>query len=261
VVAGFLVVPALLIPGAASTLTLDKIELSTEEGRTAGTDAEWSFKVEAVGTGLVRAQFRRLGDLEWDPIDPVEGAEGEFEGEFGPFPTRDALEAEFPPGTYEFLLNQGEGDEVGGSLDFGIALDDGVVVTSPEDGAVISGQPPQTFSVATACSNCDELNFEIEGLTSQGADFVVELEGLSTNSAALEEFGIDEIPHGEYEFTAELKSRLESQEAFDGVEFEYGQEAARSDEVTFTVPEPAELLAHAAALALAGGLGTRRRRP
>jgi MYXO-CTERM domain-containing protein len=255
---------AFLAPAAEAQTSVEEISI------VAGLDgriSEWFFLIEVQGMNLTSVSVMPPSG---GPL-VLDGSGGfEFEFEAGPFASFAALKAAHPSGSYVFTvdgshmvtLSWNPAEPVGsGGLP-------SLVIDSPAHGtADVSTTPDVAFTID--CTNCDDLNLELENLSGMAASFGFgELDVMSfTNpipfAAMMSEGPEIELALGLAE--VELLSGLVnfSDESFDAPSglgsFEYIEAGLLFASSTFTVPEPAGTTPALAALVALGLLHRRRR--
>ncbi len=226
---------------------------------------EWFFIVGVLGEGLTSgAVMPPAGGAL--PLTDAGGGGLELELEAGPFASFAALQAAHPAGSYTITINGGHTVTLvwDPTEPVGAGGAPSLVIDSPADGATgVSATPDVAFTLD--CTNCDDLNLELQSIA--GATFGFgELDvGTFTNPipfAAMDSSGGEtELPLGPVDalLLAGLVEFADS--SFDAPSalppFTYIEAGLVSAVSTFTVPEPGAVVAAVAALATLGLLRSR----
>jgi len=267
--AGALMVFAVISPGALpaqAQLSVDEIAIAAALAGDA-TGSAWFFLVEVQGTGLSSGLVTPgLGDAFALTDAGGEGLELEFEA--GPFGSFAALQSAHPAGDYQVTINGS--DTVVLAWDptepIGASGEASLVIDSPADGATgVSAMPDVSFTLD--CTNCDDLNLELQSLPGPTFGFGELDVGAFTNPipfASMMSSGSEtELATGPVD--AELLAGLVdftnmNFRAPSGLPFTYIEAGVVTTFSTFTVPEPEGAGTALAALATLGLLGRHRRR-
>jgi len=248
----------------ASAFGVSLITLLAFQHRTAGVVESFSFEIEVQGSELVSATVTPPGKA---PIAlPADGS-GEFFFSSADYPTSEALDADFPEGSYLFAI-VGSATSISGTLEYAHSPTQGfVAIDAPKPQGSVGPFP--TFGVTNGCTNCSFFIAEVEDLASSGdqvwretpfgfpvpplfAPTLLTLDDLSVGSPLP-----GGLPSDSYTFRANgVSGSLLQGHALagdsSGVRFAYGSGDEDSNRIEFSAPEPAALsLELAAALALA----------
>jgi hypothetical protein len=256
-------------PAAQAQLAVDEVAIA------AGLASEvsgpgWFFVMEVQGASLVSGAVTPPVGGGFVLAD-ASGAGLELEFEAGPFATFAALQAAHPPGNYTLVVNGSHTVTLGWSPiePLGTVGEPSLVIDTPANGATGVGSMPDV-AFTLDCTNCNDLNLELESLPGPTFGFgqldvgtflnpipfsAMELRSSGAETELPDVLVDAELLVGLVDFTDESFDPPSSLEPF-----EYVEAAVVTTVSTFTVPEPGGPATVVPVLATLGLLARRGRR-